>query len=252
MDGDTDDELDMLGGPTEMLGDTTEMLGVPTECGPQEIEMLGGDAADARAVVDQAAVQVATVRPKKRFSQPAERTPEEHSEMVAIMNEARLRKAAKRKEAEIEHPQAQLADILASRSKTVTSIAKEHGVGRQHVRSAFSCGALSVLEAMRELFAEIREHLSCVRITLGWDTLKFDEASRSLSIDSHPLLLRDQKTSNYDILQSLGRIGWTIAPKGGESYSSEIQVPRMPVVVIGSKNASALWDGLHAQEFSSF
>ena len=113
-----------------------------------------------------------------------------------------------------------------------------------------------MVESLRRCLRDVLIYVDDKEVVLGWDTLKFDEATKSLAVNSHPLLTRDQQSSTYDTLQSMGRVGWVLrtinADGAPEDTSEEIRIPRMACVMLGSKNAGALWDGIFCQEYLQF
>ena len=78
------------------------------------------------------------------------------------------------------------------------------------------------------------------RVRLFWDTLKCDESEKRLSIDMMADLSRDQRISKWPVLSQSRTMGWI----DDQGRRIEFGLPCMPVIMLGTRSAGALFDGL--------
>ncbi len=185
------------------------------------------------------------------------RTPRDHKLLINRMNTCRLHyqdmdkldkaQAETAAEAAITpcvDPQASLVgasdrlDMCFNTVTRITSIAREAGCARSHVRACMMSTALCLAMTYSMVFDAIVASQHSLRLV--WDKIKFDDAGQKMSFDMHADLARDQRLSTWDIMVQFRWIGW-ILPCGKKWAMA---IPMFPSVCVGHKSSGCVWDAL--------
>ena len=78
------------------------------------------------------------------------------------------------------------------------------------------------------------------RFLLSWERLEFDETKQRLLIKAHPHLLPQQQVSSWSVMVMVHEIGWVSM----DGVVHTMRLLRLNKVLIGSCNASCIWNGL--------
>ena len=183
---------------------------------------------------------------------PSKRTPDQHAQIVRMMNDGREIQRLKRKKPEEAAPAEQVSllhlRVAACATSSVSGIAAKFNRDRKCVRSIMSQVALAIDTHLSDMFTALQHDLQHKTILLAWEHGKHDDAKQRLALAYHSDLTRDQQISSYDIVTKYCRVGWWEAGAGVSPQRREIRVPLRPVVLIGSKSAGAYWCALFKQQ----
>ena len=186
---------------------------------------------------------------------PSKRTPDQHAQVVRMMNDAREIQRLKRKNPEEETPSAPAVQssilplrVAACPTSSVSAIALKFNRDRKCIRNMMSQVALAIDKHLSDMLTALQTDLQHKTILLAWEHGKHDDAKQRLALAYHSDLSRDQQISSYDIVTKYCRVGWWEAGAGVAPLRREIRVPLRPVVLIGSKTAGTYWCALFKQQ----
>ena len=78
------------------------------------------------------------------------------------------------------------------------------------------------------------------RFLLSWERIEFDETKQRLVIPAHRYLTSAQQESSWSVMVTVHELGWITM----DGVVHTMNLLRLNKILIGSCNASAIWDGL--------
>lgn len=126
---------------------------------------------------------------------------------------------------------------------TSTSLSLALSVDRRHVRACQSCVAHVWLR--RQVIAlQMILAMCAADIDIWFERLEFDETKQTLSLGAHEHLSHGQQRCSWPVMVACMIVGWTMKGRG-EVF--EFPIVRVPVICVGSVNASCIFDAIFDQ-----
>lgn len=124
-------------------------------------------------------------------------------------------------------------------NRSVTSLAREHGVSRTQVRRALQSSAMATLQIQKDEIINVLQLAERRGLELFYDSMRWDETQQVLTLDLCSLAENNQ--ASWNLMVCKRRLAWTYS---GETRVHSMDIIMLPVILVGAITADSFCDAL--------